>query len=111
MLTSTIIHTKTEHQFRELLRYLEKLVYAWSDGKSATSQFSLFSSYGDRTCLNIGNDNKRLTYANTNFYGSEQDYTIISFEQYMREHSPPERTNLNRKLIQSIKDIKKEKSQ
>ena len=97
----TSLNPKTQKQYDDLMVVLEERGYCWGTGNPPTDFPMYWGSYKERTCININESLKMLSYGTSTDY---QGRKITNFDEYMKMW----KKNFNRELIEAIHKVRGE---
>lgn len=78
------INTKTQNEYDELMRFLDKNGFKWSAGEKTTA-FNCWHNYQEQTNIVMGKE-KTITYLDINFC-KKRNYKIISYQKFMKKEN------------------------
>lgn len=78
------INTKTQEEYDELMKFLDKNGFEWLSG-AKIAQKNYWQVYQNQTCINFETQNE-LCYANAEYY-QKGSYEIISYQEFMKKEN------------------------
>jgi len=76
---TTVINTKTKAEFKKVLQIFDEKNWVWCDEDKPLEFINLWDNNRKETCIKYKN---RFSYGSKEWY-EEDDYKIISFEEFL----------------------------